>query len=182
MIAIMSMLLDQLSELSRGTVLRLGTGEYLFHKGDSVRSLYWILDGTVELLRYQMNGRALILQQAGAGEIIAEASLYAREYHCDAVAVKPAGIGVVAKNEVLKLFREDPMLAEYWAAHLARAVQSSRLKTEILSLKTVASRLDAWLTLNEGQYPEKGRWKEIASQIGVSPEALYREFAKRREE
>jgi hypothetical protein len=30
-------------------------------------------------------------------------------------------------------------------------------------------------------FPEKGDWKLVASQIGVSPEALYREIAKRRE-
>ncbi len=182
MILIMSILLDQLLELSRGKVLRLGTGEYLFHQGDTVQSLFLMIDGTVQLLRHQTNGHALILQQATAGEIIAEASLYAREYHCDAVVSAPASLGVVSKMKVLKLFRKDPNLAEYWAAHLARAVQSSRLKTEILSLKTVASRLDAWLTLNEGEFPQKGQWKAVASQIGVSPEALYREFAKRREE
>lgn len=28
--------------------------------------------------------------------------------------------------------------------------------------------------------PPKGEWKQLAQQIGASPEALYREFARRR--
>jgi len=48
------------------------------------------------------------------------------------------------------------------------------------SLKTVAMRLDGWLAMNEGGVPPKGRWREVAAEIGVSPEALYRELAKRR--
>lgn len=59
-------------------------------------------------------------------------------------------------------------------------LQNARLHAEILSLKTVAQRLDAWMTWKDGVFPRKGEWKTIASQLGVSPEALYREIAKRR--
>jgi hypothetical protein len=44
----------------------------------------------------------------------------------------------------------------------------------------VAERLDAWIAWNDGNSPEKGEWKLVANQIGVSPEALYREIGKRR--
>jgi hypothetical protein len=49
-----------------------------------------------------------------------------------------------------------------------------------LSLKTVAERLEGWLIWRGGGLPPKGAWKDIAAEIGVSPEALYRELAKRR--
>jgi len=41
--------------------------------------------------------------------------------------------------------------------------------------------LDAWIAGNGGDFPPRGEWKLIAGQIGVSPEALYREIAKRRD-
>jgi hypothetical protein len=44
----------------------------------------------------------------------------------------------------------------------------------------VAARLDAWIASNDGNVLGKREWKIVASQIGVSPEALYRELAKRR--
>jgi CRP/FNR family transcriptional regulator, dissimilatory nitrate respiration regulator len=58
-------------------------------------------------------------------------------------------------------------------------VQSARLRAEVLALKTVTARLDAWIAWN-GPLPGKGKWMTIAGEIGVSPEALYREIAKRR--
>jgi hypothetical protein len=73
----------------------------------------------------------------------------------------------------------DQVLCEAWARHLAHEVQKARLHAEILSLKTVAARIDSWTDWH-GALPEKGRWVTVAQQIGVSPEALYREMAKRR--
>ena len=53
-----------------------------------------------------------------------------------------------------------------------------RLRSEILGMKTVAERLDSWLAFNP--LPPKGQWAATADNIGVSPEALYRELARRR--
>jgi CRP/FNR family transcriptional regulator, dissimilatory nitrate respiration regulator len=61
-------------------------------------------------------------------------------------------------------------------AHLGKEVRSARLRAEILTLKTVAERLDAWLADRE-TLPDKGRWKVAAHEIGTSPEAFYREIA-----
>jgi len=47
-------------------------------------------------------------------------------------------------------------------------------------LKTVAARLDAWLAFHDNQLPPRGKRVEFAREIGVSPEALYRELARRR--
>lgn len=48
-----------------------------------------------------------------------------------------------------------------------------------MSLRTVSERLDFWFAWNEGRLPERVSWKDIAEEIGVSPEALYRERSKR---
>jgi CRP-like cAMP-binding protein len=70
--------------------------------------------------------------------------------------------------------------ARAWARHLAQEVQRARAQAEILSLKTVAERVDAWITLNDDALPPKGYWHQVASEIGITPEALYRELARRR--
>ena len=68
---------------------------------------------------------------------------------------------------------------ESWSALLARSVQAARLRAEIRSLPRVAERLDAWL--GEGNaLPERGRWQEVAAELGVTREALYRELSSRR--
>lgn len=78
-----------------------------------------------------------------------------------------------------RILRSDPTLAEQWSAYLAVELQNMRHRCEILTRKTVAERLSGWLEWNE-TLPVKGRWKDVAAEIGVSPEALYRELKKRR--
>ncbi len=113
--------------------------------------------------------------------MLAEASLYSGTYHCDAVAFGAADTCVYTKASLKKLLAKSSQFSNIWANHLAQELQKSRLRSEILSLRTVAERLDAWTAWNGGSLPRKGEWKLVANQIGVSPEALYREIAKRRE-
>ncbi len=174
-------LTDRLRKLAHSTN-RFGSGEFLFRKGDDVLSLHLIEEGEVHLVRHQVDGFALTLQRAGAGAILAEASLFSEFYHCDAVAVKSARTHLVRKLTIRDEIARDASFAEAWSAFLAREVQSTRLRAEILSLRTVAERLDAWIASTEGCLPVKGEWKTIAAEIGTSPEALYRELSKRRKE
>jgi CRP-like cAMP-binding protein len=172
-------IVDLLLTSSSGRKRTLGAGEHLFHLGEPVLSLFVILEGGVHLIRHQEHGGAIILQRASPGEILAEASLFSDRYHCDAVTEKGATVQSIPKRELRERLMKEPGFAEAWTAHFAREIQDTRLRSEILSLKTVASRLDAWLVWH-GELPPKGEWALLASQIGVSPEALYREIAKRR--
>lgn len=178
MIAIMSDLIAAVTRLP-GRELRFAVGETLFHLGDRVRLLHIVREGSVHLIRHQEDGSALVLQRARKEAVLAEASLWATTYHCDARAETAAVTWVVGRDEVRRQIAGDPILAAAWAGHLALEVQLARLRAEILSLKTVAARLNAWLTWN-GSLPRKGERSFLALEIGVSPEALYREIARRR--
>jgi len=179
MIGIMLNEISSLFETARCRNHRLKAGSYLFHQGYPVKSLFFITTGEVQLIRHQEGGAALVLQRARPGDILAEASVFASVYHCDAIARTDAFVRGISRSFFLTQFRQDPDLAEAWAARLAREIQHTRLRSEILSLKTVAERLDAWLAWH-GDLPPKGEWNQIAKQIAVSPEALYREMAARR--
>jgi len=156
-------------------------GRPLFRRGDPVRDIHYVVTGAVHLVRYQTDGSALILQRAGPGSILAEASLYFDTYHCDAVASGDADTRAYAKAGVKKLLSSSPEFSDIWANSLAQELQQTRLRAEVLALRTVSERLDAWIAGHGGSFPPKGEWKLVASQIGVSPEALYRELAKRRD-
>jgi CRP/FNR family transcriptional regulator, dissimilatory nitrate respiration regulator len=161
---------------SRRTAYR---GAFLFHRDDKVVSLFVVEYGEVELIRHQRDGTAIILQRAGPGSVLAEASIYSDRYHCDGVVALSASLWQIPKRIFLDHVESKPF-ARLWAAHLARETQAARLRCDILSRKTVAQRLDGWLEWNDNALPDKGQWKYLSRQIGVSPEALYREIARRR--
>lgn len=159
---------------------KLDKGSYLFRQGDAVNSVFVIESGLIELTRHQHDGRLVVLQRAIGQTVVAEASVYSDVYHCDAIAGLTTHIVSISKMNVERLLLHDETFSRMWAEYLAKKVQASRHLIEILSRKTVAERLDGWLAWQENAAESKGQWKNIAVQIGVSPEALYRELAKRR--
>ena len=181
MIAIMLQSIEPYLGNLRGRQLHFENGRSLFLRGDPVTDMHFVIKGSIHLVRHQSDGSALTLQRAGPGTMLAEASLYSRTYHCDAVAFGGADTRVYTKVSLKRLLAKNPEFSNVWANYLALELQRSRLRSEILSLRTVSERLDAWIAWNGGSFPQKGEWKMVANQIGVSPEALYREIAKRRD-
>ena len=157
-------------------------GAPLFRLGDEVSVLHLVEHGEAHLVRHRADGGTLVLQRATANTVLAEASVFSVRYHCDGVAVRATRTVSVAASAVRRLLVEDPAFAESWAVQLSRELHATRLRAEILSLNTVRERLDAWIGWNGEGPPAGGTWKAVASEIGTSPEALYRELARRRRE
>jgi CRP/FNR family transcriptional regulator, dissimilatory nitrate respiration regulator len=178
MIAIMSEDLGSFLQGLRGREREFAAGASVFHLGDPIRLVHFVRRGTIHLVRHQDDGAALILQRAEAGSILAEASVYSESYHCDARAETVSATWAVPRKDFRRCLETKPEAYRAWAQHIAHEVQRARLHAEILSMKTVAARLSAWMFWN-GALSTKGQWRRIADEIGVSPEALYREIAKR---
>lgn len=177
MIVIMSWPLETL--FSEAATREFGAGEPVFHAGDEVLSMFFVRLGSAELIRYTGHGLRMVLHRAGPGAVLAEASAWSEVYHCTAVAAEPCQLSALPREAFLRRLSTDPTKAETWAHSLARALQSARFQAEIRSLPRVADRLDAWL--GEGhQLPEKGRWQEVAAELGITREAFYRELSRRR--
>lgn len=176
MIAIMSSRIEPLFGDAPTRSLR--DGDVLFRVGDAVESVFLVRAGRMGLVRHTPRGSRLLLHRASPGAILAEASVWSERYHCDALALGDAAVAALPKPVFEEALAREPALLAAWAADLARAVQAARLRAEIRSLRTVPERLDAWLDAF-GALPERGRRQEVADEIGVTREALYRELAKR---
>lgn len=163
---------------SQGDSVTLAAGAALFGRGDAVGFTFLVHTGRVALQRVTPSGGILFLHQANVGEIVAEASLYSPVCHCDAVALGPATVLRLPKSRFLAALDADTALSREWAAHLAHSVQAARMRAEIRGLKTVAERLDAWLAAGN-TIPQHGHFQDLAAELGVSREALYRERARR---
>jgi CRP-like cAMP-binding protein len=183
MIAIMSNAIgsETLADLFAGGRLRtFAAGERLFARGDPVVALHFVVAGEARLVRHRPDGGRLVLQRAGPGAVLAEASLFATSYHCDGEAATPLTTRALPVAEARARLATRPELALAWAARLAHEVQRARQRAEILALPRLAERLEAWLALADGCLPPRGRWRELAAELGVTPEALYRRLARLR--
>jgi CRP-like cAMP-binding protein len=177
MIAVMSDLFSHLATMASGR-RKVSPGEVLFHREDPVVVLHLVVAGLVHLVRHKADGGTSVLQKAQEGSILAEASVFSDSYHCDAVAAAETATVCIPAAEVRRRIERDIQFSCLWTRHLALELQSARSRAEVMSLKSVGARLDAWIVWNR-VLPPKGQWKRVAEEIGVSPEALYRELSRR---
>lgn len=160
--------------------ISLTDGQRLFSTGEAVRFVFVVREGSVQLLRRQTTGVSLIVQRVPCGGLVAEASVFAQRYHCEAIADGETLLAQISKQRVLELQLEEPEWLQQFAAHLATEVQRARARAEMLSLRKVGERVDAWFSLYPGKMPQRGQWAGWANELGISPEALYRGLSKRR--
>lgn len=154
-------------------------GQTLFRAGDAPVVLHIVTSGRIALLRTLADGTELTLHSAGQGDVLAEASAYAMQYHCDARASVVSTTRAMERSAFRAAVDRTPDLAAAWAADLAGRVQQARFRVEVRTLRTVRARLDAWLA--EGNaLPPPGPMQDLAAEIGVTREALYRELSRRR--
>ena len=160
---------------------KLKSGEALFRLGDKTTGLYEIIAGHVRLARVDRSGHEIVLHVAGPGETIAEASLFSPTYHCDAIASTNATVRVYPKREVLAAFDRDPEAAQAFSATLARQVMNLRTRIEQRNIRSARERIRHYLAVNAGADRRtvelRGTIKDIAAELGLTHEALYRTLA-----
>ena len=160
---------------------KLKSGETLFRLGDKTVGLCEVIAGRVRLARVDRSGHEIVLHIAGAGETIAEASLFSPQYHCDAIASTNAMVRVYPKREMLNAFERDPKAVKAFSAMLARQVMNLRTRIEQRNIRSAKERVWHFLVLNvgsDGRTVELRRTlKDIAAELGLTHEALYRAVA-----
>jgi CRP/FNR family transcriptional regulator, dissimilatory nitrate respiration regulator len=160
---------------------RLQPGQALFHSGSKTVGLYEVLKGTVRLVRTDRSGREAVLQTASAGDILAEASLFSPTYHCDAIATDTATVRLYPKAVVLAELQRDPKIAQAFAGMLARQVMALRTRLEQRNIHSARDRVRHFLAVNadpDGRTVSlSGTLKDIAAELGLTHEALYRTLA-----
>src|SRR6516164_259782 len=170
------------ASLEAGSVIRvLAPGELLFRQGDPAVAIYKVESGRLRLIRRTVDDHLVILHTARRGEFFAEASLFAETYHCDAVAAAPSRIQVYPKAMVTEALRTDPVLAAAFIARLAHQLQELRSRMELRNIRSARERVLQYLRLRAGvdghSIAIEGQLQDIAAEIGMTREALYRTLA-----
>lgn len=150
----------------------------LFSQGKKPEQMFYVLSGEVVLLRLGTQGAHVVLQRVRRG-FIAEASLQAAHYHCDAIVTISGDFIAVPILSIQQTLLSDSPFSIRWIGMLNQEMKRLRGQCERLSLKGVRDRL-LHLIESEGR---SGRLslgaglKSIALELGVTHEALYRTVA-----
>jgi CRP-like cAMP-binding protein len=170
------------ASLEAGSVIRLlAPDELLFRQGDPAAAIYKLESGRLRLIRRTVDDHLVILHTARRGEFFAEAPLFADAYHCDAIAAAPSSVRVYSKEVVKEALRTDPALAEEFMARLAHQLQELRTRMELRNIRSARERVLQYLRLRAGFHGRsiaiEGQLQDIAAEIGMTREVLYRTLA-----
>lgn len=159
----------------------LARGEMVFRARAPARHVFYLLRGRVVLHRYGPTGEEVVIHTAVPGEFFAEASMHSERYHCSASAAVAGEVAVVASADLRKALASDAAFAAQWSAILAHQLRRARARVERLSLKGAADRVRHLLVAEGvGSRPTlelKGTMRELAGELGLTHEALYRTLA-----
>lgn len=151
----------------------------MFRQGDRAAAIYKVESGRLRLIRRTVDDHLVILHTACRGELFAEASLFAEAYHCDAVAAAQSRVRIYPKAMVMDAVRTNPALAEAFIARLAHQLQELRARMELRNIRSARERVLQYLRLHvHGRsIAVEGHLQDIAAEIGLTREALYRTLA-----
>jgi CRP-like cAMP-binding protein len=150
-------------------------GTCLFKAGDKPERMFFVVSGEVVLERPGLQGACVILQRTRRG-FVSEASLKSTKYHCHGQVVANAKIVQIPVRLVRDAMDSDPAFAGRWIDMLNKEVKRLRLQCERLSLTKVQDRFVHLLETegDQGCFPIGAGIKSLASELGVTHEALYR--------
>ena len=161
-------------------IRELAAGETLFRQGDAAGAIFGLESGRVRLIRHTIDDHRVALHTARAGELFAEAALFSDVYHCDAVADAASRVRILSKAKLLAAFAHDLDLATRFMAVLARQVMALRTRLEQRSIRSARARVLQHLirTADDRRTVHlEGRLLDLAAEIGLTHEVLYRTLA-----
>jgi CRP-like cAMP-binding protein len=126
------------------------------------------------------DGGVVVLHIARAGETFAEASLFVARYQCDVVAEIDADVWCYPKDALVERLREHPQNLWEFAASLARDLHRMRQRYELKQIRSAPERVLQLIRLRcgaTGVYAGDGTLKDMAAELGLTCEALYRALA-----
>ena len=163
--------------------------ETIFHLMDPALRIGIILEGRVEAQKSFPSGSQVNVSVRVPGEMIGPAAVFSKSqrYPCDIVALEPATLMMLRKEDLLSLMQKDVKILQNFTTEIASATYMLQQRLELLSYSGIAQKAAFWLLMQVRQtgkslvqIPDSmSRWAMI---MNVSRPSLHREMKKLEEE
>lgn len=166
---------DELAEVRKRIAFEkmIKKGETLLAEGDQSEYMYFIVSGSVKVYKKSPNNKEQILNITTGGESLNDVSAFdGGGSAANMLAITPVRLYAIKKQDMEKLFLENPRIARNVAGVLASRVRRDSSLVEVLSFSQVNSRL-ARLILKQGaatgnQVLPVFTQQDLAAMIGTS--------------
>lgn len=157
--------------------------QYLFHQNDPATALYIVASGRLQVSRITCEERNLTLQIARPGDLIGERALFKSHHDCFAIAEVPSRVLIYPKPDLQTALRTNPTLAEELIALVVQNMQALEIRFELYNIRAARERVLRYL---RHRVRRGGRqtvildrpFKDIAAELGLTPETLSRALKK----
>ena len=161
--------------------------DFVFHHGDRCTRLYVVLEGRVQLTRICPDGREVVINAFGAGELLAGAALFLDyAYPASAQVTSPAlTLLILDGPQFLDRLRRRPDLSFRLIGALAARIAALVGRIESQFSESAPRRVAARLlrqqaTAGTNRILLPGTKKAVAEELGMTPETFSRTLAKLR--
>ena len=155
--------------------------EVIFHEGDYLSSLYFVVSGKVKLWKMNEHGKEFITSIVGKGEFIGYLSLLSGNASIDtASALEPTELSPIPKDEFMDLMQSNRDVAYRFIKLLANNVAKKESHLLSLAYDSVRARVATVLLDLHARYVADGASEisvsrdDLANIVGTATESLIR--------
>ena len=160
----------------------LAVGEIVFNQNELAQAIFVVDYGCIKLVHYTNIGRTVNHYLVKPGEYFAEVSLFNNVYVCTAVAELPTRIISISKQLFSQALEQDVNLSKSFTEQLARRLHYTNLLLKLRGIRSARDRVLHYLHVitppNQKIVDLEHPLKDIANDIGITPEVLSRTLTK----
>ncbi|MEA5594624.1 Crp/Fnr family transcriptional regulator [Rivularia sp. UHCC 0363] len=160
------------------TVHDLADGEILFYQNEVANAIFIVDRGCIKLIHYIDDGTTVNHYAVKPGEYFAEVALFNHIYVCSAIAKSSTRVISFPKQLFLDALKSNADLSINFTEQLARRLHQTKLLLEVRGIRSARDRVMHYLRVmtppDQKTLDLEQPLKDIASSIGITPEALSR--------
>jgi CRP-like cAMP-binding protein len=159
---------------------RLGSGDILFHQGETAERFYLLLAGQMKLTRVLPDGQEKLVEVIVPGQCFAESLLFSglRRYPVTACALKPSSLVSLDSSHYRSLLEDQPKICLELLASLSTRLHQRLDEIDTLTLANAGRRVARFLCQEQeagnGEIRFNVPKRLIASRLGIQPETFSR--------
>ena len=171
------MFVDIFDKKLKFKTISLKKDESLFLQNSQADSLFFLEKGRIKLIRDTEDGKPLVIHIAYAQETFAEASMFASNYHCNAVSDTASIVRVYSKKDIKKYLENNNNAMMDLLSLYTKQVRGLRLLNEIKSINSAYDRVLTFLNSEADNNLEINfsySLKDMSQKLGLAHETFYR--------